>query len=253
MSSAPPTPSAPFPGKNLKDLKPDLSGTDGLTNAASLDDQVEKKLDEIEMLGEEEAAGLSGPSAPSEITPGMRYLHCSRTIHQLVTDRNRAVGIYLAVASLLWTASSALLNIKPENLPHLIVPIQTIQRWCLPATFGALTVLALFIGFLLIRTRIGLIYEVAKMNVLLRLPIGRVQRINPLSVFFILQALISLGGGASAALFLFHILVAAGQPSSWATFAWSALAGVVITAVLLVLYVATVLHTTADKKLQSLQ
>ena len=36
-----------------------------------------------------------------EITPGMRYLHSSRTIHQLVTDRNRAVGIYLAVASLL--------------------------------------------------------------------------------------------------------------------------------------------------------
>src|SRR5436309_11609099 len=127
MSSAPPTPSAPFPGQ---DLKPDLSDTRGLTDAASLDDHIEKKVDEIEMLGEEEAAGLSGPAGPSEITPGMRYLHCSRTIHQLVTDRNRAVGIYLAVASLLWTASSALLNIKPENLPHLIVPIQTIQRWC---------------------------------------------------------------------------------------------------------------------------
>jgi hypothetical protein len=253
MSSAPPTPPAPFPGKEVKDLKPDLSDTHGLTDAASLDDQVEKKVDEIEMLGEEEAAGLSGPTGPSEVTPGMRYLHCSRTIHQLVTDRNRAVGIYLAVASLLWTASSALLNIKPENLPHLIVPIQTIQRWCLPATFGALMVLALFIAFLLIRTRIGLIYEVAKMNVLLRLPIGRVQRINPLSVFFILQALVSLGGGASAALFLFFVLVAAGYPSSWVTLAWSAAVGVVITGLLLVLYIVTVLHTTADKKLQSVQ
>src|SRR5205085_10475064 len=138
------------------------------------------------------------------------------------------VGIYLAVASLLWTASSALLNIKPENLPHLIVPIQTIQRWCLPATFGALTVLALFIGFLLIRTRIGLIYEVAKMNVLLRLPIGRAQRINPLSVFFILQAFISLAGGASGALFLFYLLVANGFAPRWPAFAWSAAVGVVL-------------------------
>src|SRR5207248_10411755 len=117
---------------------------------------------------------------------------------------------------------------------------RTMQKWSLPATFGALTVLALFIAFLLIRTRIGLIYEVAKMNVLLRLPIGRVQRINPLSVFFILQALISLAGGASAALFLFFILVAAaGQPSSWGTLAWCSLAGAFITGLLLLLYIVT--------------
>lgn len=253
MSTPPSTPQVPFPGKDLKDLTPNLASTDGLTDAASLEDQIEKKVDEIEMLGEEEVSGFAAPAGHSEVTPGMRYLHCSRTIHQLVTDRNRAVGIYLAVASLLWTASSALLNIKPENVPHLIVPIQTIQRWCLPATFGALTVLALFVAFLLIRTRIGLIYEVAKMNVLLGLPIGRVQRINPLSVFFILQTLISLGGGAAAALFLYLVAVAAGKPNSWVTLGWSCLAGAVIAGLLLALYIVTVLQTTADKKLQSLQ
>src|SRR5207248_1643354 len=178
-------------------------------------------------------AGLPAPGGHSEVTAGMRYLHCSRTIHQLVTDRNRAVGIYLAVASLLWTASSALLNIRPENVRHLIVPIELVQRWCLPATFGTLTVLALFVAFLLIRTRIGLIYEVAKMNVLLRLPIGRVQRINPLSVFFILQAFISLAGGASGTLFLFYLLVANGFAPRAPALAWSALFGVVLTALLI--------------------
>src|SRR5205085_2474320 len=49
----------------------------------------EKLVDEIEMIGEEQAAGFAAP-APSQVTPGMRYLHSSRTIHQLVTDRNRA-------------------------------------------------------------------------------------------------------------------------------------------------------------------
>ena len=57
----------------------------------------------------------------------MRYLHSSRTIHQLVTDRNRAVGIYLAVASLLWTASGAVLNAKPTG--RLMVPIESIQLY----------------------------------------------------------------------------------------------------------------------------
>src|SRR5688500_10002699 len=70
-------------------------------------DSPEKRVDAIEMLGEETAAGMATKDLP-EISAGMRYLHCSRTIHQLVTDRNRAVGLYLAVASLLWTASSAL-------------------------------------------------------------------------------------------------------------------------------------------------
>src|SRR5437660_5738660 len=109
----------------------------------------EKLVDTIEMIGEETAAGFGG----SAVTPGMRYLHSSRTIHQLVTDRNRAVGIYLAVATLLWTASTALLNARPRG--RLRIPIDTIQVWCLPVTFATMAVLAVFVGFLLIRTRIG--------------------------------------------------------------------------------------------------
>src|SRR5262245_35231154 len=68
----------------------------------------EKVVDAIEMIGEESAAGWT--PRPADVSAGMRYLHSSRTIHQLVTDRNRAVGIYLAVASLLVTASSALFH-----------------------------------------------------------------------------------------------------------------------------------------------
>src|SRR5262249_15300424 len=152
----------------------------------------EKRVDEIEMMGEEEALGYRKPGQ-SLIHPNLRYLHSSRTIHQLITDRNRAVGLFLAVASLLWTASRAILNPKPTD--NLMVPTASIQRWCLPVTSGTLAVLALFTGFLLIRTRIGLIYEVAKMNVLLGLPIGRVQRVNPLSIFFIMHLLVALAGG----------------------------------------------------------
>src|SRR5438876_2094331 len=103
------------------------------------------------MIGEEEAAGFQ-PKPHPDVSAGMRYLHASRTIHQLVSDRNRAVGIYLAVASLLWTASAAMLNAKPSVA--LFVPIEIIQLWCLPITFAALTILAVFTGFLLIRTRI---------------------------------------------------------------------------------------------------
>src|SRR5436305_10260532 len=96
------------------------------------------------------------PPAPHGlVSAGMRYLHCSRTIHELVTDRNRAVGLFLGVASLLITASSALVNATERG--ELIIPLVLIQRWCLPITFGVLTVLALFVAFLLIRTRAGLI------------------------------------------------------------------------------------------------
>src|ERR1700756_2000137 len=101
---------------------PKSSQTEGLFGVTSLDDQTEKRIDEIEMIGEEEAAGLR-PAGHSEISAGMRYLHCSRTIHQLVTDRNRAVGIYLAVASLLWTASSAILNAHESENAMLMVPL----------------------------------------------------------------------------------------------------------------------------------
>jgi hypothetical protein len=230
---------------------PPLAHADGLNisaqAAAEALEPSERRVDEIEMIGEEVAAGFRPPGA-SEVTAGMRYLHCSRTIHQLVTDRNRAVGLYLAVASLMWTASGALLNAKPAG--QLLVPIESIQRWCIPTTAASLTVLALFTGFLLIRTRIGLIYEVAKMNALLGLPVGRVKRVNPLSIFFIMHLLISLGGAASGTLFVYHLLKYQ-SPDGTGHLLLSALAGLAILVGLVVLYVLSVLQTTADRKLQS--
>ncbi|HEV3263559.1 MAG TPA: hypothetical protein VG013_42380 [Gemmataceae bacterium] len=227
---------------------PAVVQVEGLRGVASLDEQVEKRVDDIEMIGEEEATGWHAAGRHA-ISPGMRYLHCSRTIHQLVTDRNRAVGIYLAVASLLWTASSALLNANPERLGHLMVPIDKIQRWCLPATFATMAVLAVFVSFLLIRTRVGLIYEVAKMNVLLGLPAGRVKRINPLSIFFIMHSLVSLAGGGSAALLALHLLTDAGEGQRQAI-AYSVAVGLCVCLLLTLLYVGTVRHTTSDEKLR---
>ena len=208
----------------------------------------EKLVDAIEMLGEEKAAGLR-PAPHSEVTPGMRYLHCSRTIHQLVTDRNRAVGIFLAVASLLITASSALFHADPKG--DLIIPAAEIQRWCLPVTFATLTVLAVFVALLLIRTRAGLIYEVAKMNALLGLPIGRVKRLSPLSIFFLMQVMISLLGGACAALFS-AFMVRLDNPHAHAF--WPAfLIGVLVAALLMTLYVVTVSYITSDHRLAQLE
>src|SRR5437764_3098347 len=226
---------------------PAQSHASGFSLHDAIDEQTEDKVDRIELIGEEEAAGFRAPGR-SQVTPGMRYLHCSRTIHQLITDRNRAVGVYLAVASLTWTASGAILNAKPAG--KLIVPIESIQRWCLPVTLGTLTLLALFTGFLLIRTRIGLIYEVAKMNVLLGLPVGRVKRVNPLSIFFIMHLMISLFGGASGAFFVYHLLRFR-DPDGPEPAAASLIAGGSLTVLLVVLYVVTILQTTADRKLQS--
>jgi hypothetical protein len=225
---------------------PAAAGTDGFSATEVVEEQTERRVDAIEMIGEEEAAGLRRDGR-SEVSAGMRYLHCSRTIHQLVSDRNRAVGIYLAVASLTWTASGAMLNARPAA--PLIVPIESIQRWCLPTTAGALAVLALFTGFLLIRTRIGLIYEVAKMNALLGLPVGRVKRVNPLSIFFIMHLLVSLAGGASGAFFVYHLLKYRDPVGGHLFF--SVAAGVLIVIGLVVTYVVAVLQTTADRKLQS--
>jgi hypothetical protein len=204
----------------------------------------EKLLDAIEMLGEEKAAGLR-PVGHSEVSPGMRYLHCSRTIHQLVTDRNRAVGIFLAVASLLVTASSAILHAKPDG--DLIIPLLQIQRWCFPLTFGCLTVLAIFVALLLIRTRVGLIYEVAKMNVLLGLPLGRVSRISPLSIFFLMQVMISMAGGFCAALFSMFMIRLADPDAG--VIAAAILIGIVVTGLLLAIYVAAVCYITSDERL----
>src|SRR5215204_3655121 len=143
------------PPKDVQEIVAQLpdshAGTADSFNIKEGEGYSEKLVDAIEMIGEEKAAGFDA-SGPTLVTPGMRYLHSSRTIHQLVTDRNRAVGIYLAVATLTWTASATMLNAKPAG--QLLVPIESIQRWCLPTTTAILTVLALFTAFLLIRTRI---------------------------------------------------------------------------------------------------
>jgi hypothetical protein len=217
---------------------------DGFGLRPSVDDVTEARVDEIEMLGEEESAGFT--RGRSDIDPNVRFLHCSRTIHQLVTDRNRAVGLYLAVASLLWTASGAILNARPAA--NLIVPIEAVQRWCLPVTLGILSVLALFTSLLLIRTRIGLIYEVAKMNVLLGLPVGRVQRVNPLSLFFLMHLLVCAAGGCCATFFAYH-LFRLFAPELAAPMVYSATLGAHFTAGLVVLYIVMVMQTTAERKL----
>ncbi len=208
----------------------------------------EKLVDAIEMIGEEQAAGLKPP--PEKITAGMRYLHCSRTIHQLVTDRNRAVGIYLGVASLLMTASGAIMNATPTG--QMLVPFDLIKQWCLPLTFAVLTVLALLMAFLLIRTRVGMIYEVAKMNALLGLPLGRVSHLNPLSIFFILQAIISLAGGLAAALFTIHMIYWSNEYPQYAGL-WGTLVGIVFAVGLVALYAITVKVTTSDERLSSIK
>ncbi len=168
---------------------------DGVSIDVSGEDEVDRRLAEIEMAGEEAAIGFEAKDMP-RLSPDVRYLHVSRTIHQLVTDRNRSVGIFLFVASVLTGASTALLNVKPEVVP--IIPLATIQYWCLPVTFGTLSVIGLFVSLILIRSRIGLIYEVSKMNVLLGLPNTRVERVNPLSIFYLMHLLVATLGAASA-------------------------------------------------------
>lgn len=230
----------------IRQLPDAATGTTDSFNIKEGEGYSEKLVDAIEMIGEEKAAGFEA-SAASLVTPGMRYLHSSRTIHQLVTDRNRAVGIYLAVASLLLTASGAIFHANPRG--DLIIPIEEIQRWCLPITFATLAILAFFIAFLLIRTRVGLIYEVAKMNALLGLPIGRVQRVNPLSIYFIMQALISCAGGGSAALFSIF-MIRLRDPDAGHAAVWIGTAiGFTLAIALMGLYVITVSYTTSDSRL----
>lgn len=246
MSTSSNTP-APELAAVIRQLPDAHKGTTDSFDAKGGEGYSEKLVDAIEMIGEETAAGMPPPAAHGQVTAGMRYLHCSRTVHELVTDRNRAVGLFLGVASLLVTASSALMNASPKG--ELIIPIDKIQKWCLPITFATLTVLAVFVAFLLIRTRVGLIYEVAKMNALLGLPVGRVQRIAPLSIFFIMQSIISLGGGACGGLFALHMMYLA-QPESGHLAIWASLIGVAVTLGLMVMYIVTVNHTTSDQRLQ---
>jgi hypothetical protein len=167
----------------------------GFKEELAADEAIDRRLAEIEMIGEEVATGWK-PHLHHTLSPEVRYLHVSRTIHQLVTDRNRSVGIFLAVASILVAAATGMLNVKSEVTP--IIPLKEIQYWCLPVTFCTLAVLSVFISLLLIRARIGLIYEVTKMNTLLGVESKRVERVNPLSIFYIMHLLVVVLGGASA-------------------------------------------------------
>src|SRR5436190_13506858 len=129
-----------------------LGHTEGLQVDASGEEEVDKRLATLEMAGEEVAAGWK-PEPHRPLAPEVRYLHISRTINQLITDRNRSVGIFLFVASLLFAASTALLNAKPDVVP--IIPLKTIHYWCLPVTFGTLPVIGLFMCLIRLRTRTG--------------------------------------------------------------------------------------------------
>lgn len=229
------------------------------------EESIDRRLAEIEMLGEETVAGWK-PEAHPALAPEVRFLHVSRTIHQLVTDRNRSVGIFLAVASILVAAATGLLNVKADVAP--MVPLRVVQRWCLPATFATLAVLAIFISFLLIRARIGLIYEVAKLNALLGLPAKRVERVNPLSIFYIMHLLVVVLGGVSAGLATAMVVYGAlapgaaptpaspdalnpgeGGPESIVPIGAGIFMTVAYIAGLLTLYYVTILRNTSDAKL----
>ncbi len=217
-------------------------GADALT-----EEGVDRRLAEIEMAGEEVAIDWK-PAAHPALSPEVRYLHISRTIHQLVTDRNRSVGIFLGVASLLFAASTALLNVGPTVVP--ILPLKAIQYWCLPVTFGTLAVIGGFISLLLIRARIGLIYEVTKMNTLLGLPAKRVERVNPLSIFYLMHLLVVVLGGASAG-FTVGMLVFDPADGSRQAIWWGQVSALGYVAIFQATYYLTILRGTSATKLQN--
>ena len=232
----------------IKPLDPSLQDhADGLKVEIEEESAVDEKLARIEMAGEEVAAGWK-PQAHRPLSPEVRYLHCSRTIHQLITDRNRSVGIFLLVASVLINASTGLLKTDPPFDP--IVPMQTIRYWCLPVTFGVLAVLGIFTSLLLIRTRIGLIYEVTKMNVLLGLPSQRVERVNPLSIFYLMHLMTATLGGASAGLTIGMIQRPhVDNPTS--AVALGVIVGVLYALLFQAFYYITILRATTETKLAS--
>jgi hypothetical protein len=77
------------------------------------------------------------------------------------------------------------------------------------------------------------------MNVLLGLPVGRVRRLSPLSIFFIMQVMVSVAGGCSAGLLAAQLLWLGDvpHPALWAT-----LIGVLVCAALLALYIVTTVY-----------
>jgi hypothetical protein len=217
---------------------------EGISVDATGEEPVDQRLAAIEMAGEEVAAGWK-PDPVAPLAPEVRYLHISRTIHQLVSDRNRSVGIFLFVASVLFGASTALLN--AHETVATIIPIKQIQYWCFPVTFATLGTIGAFMSLILIRARIGLIYEVSKMNALLGLPSERVRRVNPLSIFFLMHAMVVLLGGCSAG--FAAGMLASRRPDSVS--AWGI--GLAVAALYVVgfhlCYYLTVLHATTETKL----
>ena len=222
---------------------------EGLQVDVTGDEEMDARLASIEMAGEEVAAGFKpGPHRP--LAPELRFLHVSRTIHQLVTDRNRSVGIFLFVASLCFGSSTALMNAPSKVEP--IIPLAAIQYWCLPVTFGVLALIGVFTSLILIRTRIGLIYEATKMNALIGVPSTRVRKVNPLSIFFLMHTLVVTLGGASAGFslgMLTYRWVARPSPSVVA----GILVGLVYMAIFQTSYYLTILHATSDTKLERLR
>lgn len=217
------------------------------------EEDADRRLAAIEMVGEEVATGWK-PAPHEPLSPEVRFLHISRTIHQLITDRNRSVGIFLAVASLSFAASTALLNARPDVVPR--IPLKSLQYWCFPVTFATLAIIGAFMCLILVRTRIGLIYEVAKMNALLGLPSERVRRVNPLSIFFLMYLMVCLCAGASAG--LAAGMLAADHPSAavrddrgplWL----GCVVGVLDSVLFLAVYYWVVLSATTDDKLQKAQ
>jgi hypothetical protein len=206
-----------------------------------MDEAMSRQINQIELLGEEHAARFTVPEH-SQIGPALRFLHTSRNIHQMLTERTRAITIYLTAASLLLPASSLLMNARPAGT--LMVPIEQLQYWCFPVTAGTLTVLAVLIGLWLIRIRVGLIYEVAKMNVLLGVASARVTRVNPFSISSLLQTLMSLAAGFFAGMFAFFLLGHFEQESS--RFYWSLGIAVGVAVVLQTSYVLAIWTMTRE-------
>ena len=239
-------PDAPLPSAAADALR---EHAEGFKIDPTDDDSVDATLAAIEMAGEEVAAGWK-PAPHRPLAPEVRFLHSSRTIHQLITDRNRSVGIFLLVASVLINASAGLLKVDGSTPADAIIPMHAIRYWCLPVTFATLAVLGVFTSLLLIRTRIGLIYEVAKMNVLLGLPSKRVERVNPLSIFYLMHLMVAVLGGASAG-FTWGMLRLP-RVGSTAEAAWpGVIVGVIYVLAFQALYYITILRSTTETKLQA--
>lgn len=218
---------------------------DGLKIDPTDEEDVDAQFAAIEMAGEEAAVGWK-PTGHNALSPEVRYLHVSRTIHQLISDRNRSVGIYLLVASVAINASSGLLRTELPVDP--IIPMQSIRYWCMPVTFGVLAVIGLISSLLLIRSRIGLIYEVTKLNVLMGLPSQRVERVNPLSIFYLMNLLVVLLSGASAG-FTYGMLMLPVQGSPRAAVIQGVFVAVVYILLLQAMYYITILRATTETKL----